>query len=84
MVESKVIFKKKSLKKFVQNYDLVVLHHYGILNQKQYMNDLLDSKFVFIMITVSSDGLDDSWLGKTIGLSEILTLKNYLINLDLI
>jgi len=40
------------------------------------MNDLLDSNFIFIMITVSSDGLDDTWLGKEITKSDIDTLKN--------
>ena len=39
------------------------------------MNDLLDSNFVFIMTTVSYDGLDDTWLGKTISKSDIDTLK---------
>ena len=41
---------------------------------KKYMNDLIDSNFDFIMTTVSSDGLDDSWLGKPISKSEINTL----------
>ena len=40
------------------------------------MNDLLDSNFDFIMITVSSDGLDDTWLGKEISKSDIDTLKH--------
>jgi uncharacterized protein (TIGR00290 family) len=39
------------------------------------MNDLLDSKFEFIMTVVSSDGLDDSWLGKLIYKSDIDILK---------
>ena len=43
---------------------------------EQYMNELVDSEFDFIMTTVSSDGLDDSWLGKTILKSDIVLLKN--------
>jgi uncharacterized protein (TIGR00290 family) len=39
------------------------------------MNDLLDSKFEFIMTVISSDGLDDSWLGKLISKSDIDILK---------
>ena len=42
---------------------------------EQYMNDLLDSNFDFIMTTVSSDGLDDTWLGKSISKSDIDTLS---------
>ena len=41
-----------------------------------YMNDLIDSKFDFVVTSVSSDGLDDSWLGKTITKSDVLSLKH--------
>ena len=34
--------------------------------QKQYMNELLDHNFEFIITAVSADGLDESWLGKKI------------------
>jgi len=40
------------------------------------MNDLLDSGFNFMMITVSSDGLDEKWLGKLILKSDIGILDN--------
>jgi ABC transporter with metal-binding/Fe-S-binding domain ATP-binding protein len=42
---------------------------------EKYMIDLIDSDFNFIMSTVSSDGLDDSWLGKTLSKLDIDTLK---------
>lgn len=35
-------------------------------DQKQYMNELLDCNFEFIITAVSADGLDESWLGKKI------------------
>ena len=41
----------------------------------QYMNDLIDSNFNFIMTTVSSGGLDNSWLGKLISKSDIDVLN---------
>ena len=44
-------------------------------DSQQYMNDLLDSNFDFIMTTVSSGGLDDSWLGKLISKSDIEVLN---------
>ena len=44
-------------------------------DSQQYMNDLLDSNFDFIMTTVSSGGLDDSWLGKLISKSDIDVLN---------
>ena len=42
---------------------------------KKYMNDLLESDFHFMMTTVSSDGLDDQWLGKLISKSDVKTLE---------
>jgi ABC transporter with metal-binding/Fe-S-binding domain ATP-binding protein len=43
---------------------------------KQYLDDLISSDFVFIITSVSSGGLDDSWLGKKIGKEEINKLQN--------
>jgi predicted ATP pyrophosphatase (TIGR00289 family) len=40
-------------------------------DSRQYMDDLLDSNFDFIMTTVSSGGLDGSWLGKLISKPDI-------------
>ena len=45
-------------------------------DQNEYMNELLDSNFHFMMITVSSDGLDEQWLGKLISKSDIKILNN--------
>ena len=42
---------------------------------KKYMNDLISSDFDFIITSVSSDGLDDSWLGKTIDTKDIEKLE---------
>ena len=43
---------------------------------KQYLDDLISSDFVFIITSVSSGGLDGSWLGKKIGLEEIKKLQH--------
>ncbi|TFH02083.1 MAG: ATP-binding protein, partial [Nitrosopumilus sp.] len=45
------------------------------LDAKKYLNDLISSKFVFIIISVSSGGLDESWLGKKIGKKELNELQ---------
>ena len=42
----------------------------------QFLDDLLLYNFVFIITSVSSGGLDDSWLGKKIGKDEIDQLQN--------
>ena len=51
-----------------------------------YMKELLDENFEYIISTVSSDGLDDSWLGRKINendLDNLLTLqKKFNFNLN--
>ncbi|AFS80442.1 ATP-binding protein [Candidatus Nitrosopumilus koreensis AR1] len=69
-------FQKEKFEKICSKYDLTVIAPLWHLDPEQYMNNLLDAKFSFIMVTVSSDGLDDSWLGKRIGFSEINILKS--------
>ncbi len=49
------------------------------INQKNYLYDILLSKFRFIIISVSSDGLDGRWLGKEITLDD-LDMLNKLSN----
>jgi len=68
-------FQKDKFEQVCSKYGLTTVAPLWNLEPEQYMNDLLQTNFIFIMITVSSDGLDDSWLGKTIGDSEIETLK---------
>ena len=69
-------FQKEKFESLCSKLDLVAVTPLWNTEPEQYMNDLLDSNFVFIMITVSSDGLDDTWLGKTISKSDIDTLKH--------
>ncbi|MBI3842027.1 MAG: diphthine--ammonia ligase [Thaumarchaeota archaeon] len=56
------------------------------IDQKKYMKDLIDSKFKFIITSVTSEGLDDSWLGKQITTDDIDRLeglsKRYGFNLS--
>ncbi len=69
-------FQKEKFESLCSKLDLVAVTPLWNTDPEQYMNDLLDSNFVFIMITVSSDGLDDTWLGKQIFKSDIGTLKH--------
>ena len=45
-------------------------------NPKEYMNELINSGFKFILISVSSNGLDESWLGKIISSLDVIKLSN--------
>jgi ABC transporter with metal-binding/Fe-S-binding domain ATP-binding protein len=42
---------------------------------KSYMRELLDENFKFIISTVSSDGLNDSWLGRTLDENDLIELQ---------
>lgn len=44
-------------------------------NQKEYMHKLIESGFHFIIASVTSSGLDGSWLGKEITKSDLLKLE---------
>ncbi|MFQ5475955.1 MAG: diphthine--ammonia ligase [Nitrosopumilus sp.] len=68
-------FQKEKFETICKKLDLVTVAPLWNAEPEQYMNDLLDSDFNFIMITVSSDGLDDTWLGKLISKSDVETLK---------
>jgi len=68
-------FQKNKFETLCSKLNLIVVAPLWGIKSQQYMNDLLDSKFEFIMTVVSSDGLDDSWLGKLISKSDIDILK---------
>ena len=69
-------FQKEKFENVCSKLHLTVIAPLWDIDPEDYMNELIDSKFNFIMTTVSSDGLDDSWLGKTISKSDILSLKH--------
>ena len=68
-------FQKDKFEMVCSKLNLIVMAPLWNTEPEQYMNELIDSDFEFIMTTVSSDGLDDSWLGRTISKSDILSLK---------
>ena len=73
-IESK--FQKEQFETLCAKLNLTSFAPLWNTEPKKYMNDLLDSSFHFLMITVSSDGLDDQWLGKLILKSDIEILHN--------
>ena len=68
-------FQKDKFENVCSKLNLIVMAPLWDLEPEEYMNQLINSKFDFIMTTVSSDGLDDSWLGKTITKPDLLFLK---------
>ncbi|MFB5619833.1 MAG: diphthine--ammonia ligase [Nitrosopumilus sp.] len=69
-------FQKDKFQSICSKLNLAVIAPLWYTVPEKYMNELIDSGFYFILTSVSSDGLDDSWLGKIISRSDILSLKN--------
>ena len=69
-------FQKEQFETLCSKLNLIPVAPLWETEPKKYMNDLLDSGFNFMMITVSSDGLDEQWLGKLILKSDIEILHN--------
>jgi ABC transporter with metal-binding/Fe-S-binding domain ATP-binding protein len=68
-------FQKEKFETLCLNLNLISIAPLWEINPQEYMNELIDSNFDFMMITVSSDGLDDQWLGKLISKSDIKVLN---------
>jgi ABC transporter with metal-binding/Fe-S-binding domain ATP-binding protein len=69
-------FQKEQFETLYLKLNLIPVAPLWETEPKKYMNDLLNSGFNFMMITVSSDGLDEQWLGKLILKSDIEILNN--------
>ena len=69
-------FQKEKFESICSAIGLKTLSPLWNSNPEKYMNDLINSNFNFIITSVSSDGLDDKWLGKCISKKEIKSLKD--------
>ena len=69
-------FQKEKFETLCLKLNLVSVAPLWETEPKKYMNDLLDSDFNFMMTSVSSDGLDEQWLGKLISKPDLEILSN--------
>lgn len=69
-------FQKEKFESICSKMGLKTLSPLWNYEPEKYMNDLINSEFNFIVTSVSSDGLDDKWLGKRITKKEIEILKD--------
>lgn len=69
-------FQKKIFSNACLKLELEIISPLWNKDQKTYMNNLIDSKFHFIIVSVTSSGLDDSWLGKEINKNDLIKLEN--------
>ena len=79
-------FQKQQFESICNKLNILAIAPLWESDPKKYMHDLLYSNFKFIITSVSSDGLDDSWLGKEITINDIESLsslsKKFGFNLD--
>lgn len=68
-------FQKQKFDNLCQKHELESIATLWNIETKQYMNDLIDNHFEFIITSVSSGGLDEKWLGKKITRGDIVTLN---------
>ena len=67
-------FQKKCFETICKENNLKIITPLWNINPKEYMIELINSGFKFILTSVSSDGLDETWLGKIISASDVSKL----------
>ncbi len=64
-------YQKDKFEDICSKLDLQIFSPLSQINQKEYLKNLIKSKFRFIITSVSSAGLDESWLGKEITMDDV-------------
>jgi len=79
-------YQKDKFKSLCKKNNLTLISPVWQKNPSEYMKELLENNFQFIISSVSSEGLDEIWLGKTIGNLELEKLeqlsKKFCFNLN--
>ena len=68
-------YQRTRFEKIGNNLDLKIISPLWHVDQKSYMRELLESKFKFIITSVTSAGLDQTWLGKEITIPDVEQLE---------
>ena len=68
-------FQKNKFENVCSDLGLMAISPLWDSEPDQYMKDLLDANFKFILTSVTSDGLDDSWLGRILSYDDLNELK---------
>jgi ABC transporter with metal-binding/Fe-S-binding domain ATP-binding protein len=68
-------FQKNNFEDICKKLSLKIISPLWGIDQRQYMKKLIESDFKYIITSVSSEGLDDSWLGKVISQKDIDDLE---------
>ena len=69
-------YQKDNFSLICERNDLEIISPLWNKNPESYMKELLEENFEYIISSVSSDGLDNSWLGQIIDKTRLEHLKN--------
>ncbi len=69
-------YQKDNFSRICERNNLEIISPLWNKNPESYMKELLEEKFEYIISSVSSDGLDNSWLGQIIDKTRLEHLKN--------
>jgi diphthine-ammonia ligase len=69
-------YQRKRFESISKNLGIELISPLWKKNQKEYMTNLIESKFRFMIISATSGGLDETWLGKEITSDDLITLEN--------
>ena len=68
-------FQKNHFENICRKLNLKIISPLWSIDQKEYMKKLIELNFSYIITSVSSDGLDDSWLGREITKDDVDILE---------
>jgi diphthine-ammonia ligase len=68
-------FQKNHFEDICKKLNLKIISPLWRVDQKKYMKKLIESDFKYIITSVSSEGLDDSWLGREITKEDVENLE---------
>jgi len=64
-------YQKNIFETICKKLNLKIISPLWHINQLEYLYQLIESKFRFIITSISAEGLDDSWLGKEVTIQDI-------------
>ncbi|MGI0046997.1 MAG: diphthine--ammonia ligase [Nitrosotalea sp.] len=65
------VFQKNNFEAICHSLNLDVISPLWNINEKNYLHELVQSGFKFLITSVTTQGLDDSWLGKEITIQDV-------------
>ena len=68
-------YQKDNFSSICEKNNLKIVSPLWNMESESYMKELLSENFEYVISTVSSDGLNDSWLGRTIQENDLIELK---------